>query len=307
MFTKKPSLGSGSTESQMPSILEKEAAGDTTPSSTPSEAERASQDVNPTKDATSEGDKFQEQPLSTVILLTTTSIMAMFLIALDRTIIVTAIPQITKEFNSLSDIGWYASAYLMTCGAFQLLFGKIYSMFNLKPVLLISIVLFEIGSAICGAAPTSTAFIVGRAVAGIGAAGILAGSVRISRYRYYRAMADTLSGCDGDAHRASREAAPDEWSPRLHFRHRHHSWAFDRRSFHVQCVLEMVLLHQPTHRWRCYCHSRIYHQGSKLEAGVAVLEPETMAAGSLGLYHAGPSRHLSSPCYAMGRPGVCLG
>ncbi|KAK4998335.1 hypothetical protein LTR66_002423 [Elasticomyces elasticus] len=57
------------------------------------------------------------------------------------------------------------------------MFGKIYSMYSVKLVLLLSIFLFEIGSAICGAAPTSIAFIVGRAVAGIGAAGILAGSV----------------------------------------------------------------------------------------------------------------------------------
>jgi MFS family permease len=65
----------------------------------------------------------------------------------------------------------------MACGAFQLMFGKIYSMYSVKLVLLLSILLFEIGSAICGAAPNSVAFIIGRAVAGVGAAGILAGSV----------------------------------------------------------------------------------------------------------------------------------
>ena len=68
----------------------------------------------------------------------------------------------------------------MTSGAFQLMFGKLYSMYSVKLVLLISIFLFEIGSAICGAAPNSIAFIVGRAVAGIGAAGILAGSVSVA-------------------------------------------------------------------------------------------------------------------------------
>ena len=67
----------------------------------------------------------------------------------------------------------------MTCGAFQLMFGKIYSMYSVKLVLLLSIFLFEVGSAICGAAPNSVAFIVGRAVAGVGAAGILGGSVSV--------------------------------------------------------------------------------------------------------------------------------
>ncbi|KAH7396378.1 putative MFS aflatoxin efflux pump [Pyrenochaeta sp. MPI-SDFR-AT-0127] len=124
-----------------------------------------------------EKETFEKQPLTTIVLLTTTSSMALFLIALDRTIITTAIPVITDEFHSLPDIGWYASAYLMTCGAFQLMFGKIYSMYSVKVVLLLSIFLFEVGSAICGAAPNSISFIIGRAVAGIGAAGILAGSV----------------------------------------------------------------------------------------------------------------------------------
>lgn len=67
----------------------------------------------------------------------------------------------------------------MTCGAFQIMYGKIYSMYSVKLILLISIFLFEIGSAVCEAAPNSISFIVGRAVAGIGAAGILAGSVSI--------------------------------------------------------------------------------------------------------------------------------
>jgi MFS family permease len=88
-----------------------------------------------------------------------------------------AIPQITNEFDSLSDVGWYGSAYLLTCCAFQLLFGKIYTFYPVKTVMLGSILLFEVGSVICGAAPNSTAFIVGRALAGIAAAGIFAGSV----------------------------------------------------------------------------------------------------------------------------------
>ena len=50
--------------------------------------------------------------------------MAVFLVALDNTIIATAIPTITNRFNSLSDIGWYGSSYLLTTCALQLFFGK---------------------------------------------------------------------------------------------------------------------------------------------------------------------------------------
>ncbi|KAI5458958.1 major facilitator superfamily-domain-containing protein [Mariannaea sp. PMI_226] len=101
----------------------------------------------------------------------------MFLVALDRTIIATAIPKITDEFNSLTDVGWYGSAYLLTCCALQLLFGKIYTFFPVRYVLFLSVLTFEIASVICAAASSSVVFIVGRAVAGIGAAGIFAGAM----------------------------------------------------------------------------------------------------------------------------------
>ncbi|KAM0344323.1 hypothetical protein ACHAPU_007681 [Fusarium lateritium] len=102
---------------------------------------------------------------------------SMLLVALDRTIIATAIPQITNDFQSLGDIGWYGSAYMLTTAAFQLIFGRIYRFYDLRKTFLTCILIFEIGSAICGAAPNSVAFIVGRAIAGIGSAGIMTGAM----------------------------------------------------------------------------------------------------------------------------------
>lgn len=58
--------------------------------------------------------------------------LAMFLVALDRTIVATAIPRITDEFHSQSDIGWYGSAYMLATSASQLLFGRIYRHYNMK-------------------------------------------------------------------------------------------------------------------------------------------------------------------------------
>ncbi|OAL64170.1 MFS aflatoxin efflux pump [Trichophyton rubrum] len=92
-------------------------------------------------------------------------------------IIQVAIPRITDEFESLQDVGWYGSAYLLTCCAFQLLFGKLYKLFSVRIIFLCSIGLFEAACAICGAAPNSLSFIVGRAICGIGAAGVLAGTI----------------------------------------------------------------------------------------------------------------------------------
>ncbi|TPX12187.1 uncharacterized protein E0L32_007073 [Thyridium curvatum] len=110
-----------------------------------------------------------------LFVLLTSVYVSMFLVALDRLIITTAIPRITDDFHSVTDIGWYGSAFLLTSSSFQLLFGKVYKFFSVKVTLLATIVLFEIGSAISGAAPNSIAFIIGRAISGLGAAGILSG------------------------------------------------------------------------------------------------------------------------------------
>ncbi|THY96938.1 MFS general substrate transporter [Aureobasidium pullulans] len=102
---------------------------------------------------------------------------AIFLMSLDRTIIATAIPKITDEFNSIGDVGWYGSAFMLTTSCFQLLWGKFYTFYSPKYVFLALVGLFEIGSAICGAATSSRMFIFGRAFAGMGSAGILSGAI----------------------------------------------------------------------------------------------------------------------------------
>ena len=97
----------------------------------------------------------------------------------DRTIIATAIPRITDEFNSIQDIGWYGSAYMLTAACFNPITGRVYQLYSTKWVFLLSIVIFEAGSALCGAAPNSIAFIIGRAIAGQGSAGIFSGGMMI--------------------------------------------------------------------------------------------------------------------------------
>jgi len=116
-------------------------------------------------------------PAKEVFLVMSSIFVTLFLVALDRTIIATAIPKITDDFDSLSDIGWYGSAFMLTSSCFQLLLGRLYTFYTPKYVFMTLIGVFEIGSAICGAAPNSIAFIVGRAIAGIGSAGLTAGAV----------------------------------------------------------------------------------------------------------------------------------
>lgn len=79
-------------------------------------------------------------------------------------------------------MGWYGSAYLLTSTALQPTYGKMYQNFSLKWLFVIVVSLFELGSLICATAPNSTAFIVGRAIAGLGAGGIFAGALTIIAY-----------------------------------------------------------------------------------------------------------------------------
>ncbi|KAF4122937.1 Major Facilitator Superfamily [Geosmithia morbida] len=111
-----------------------------------------------------------------LFLLSVAICLAVFIISIDRTVITTAIPYITEEFQSTSDIGWYGSTYLITASVFQPVYGRVYTMFSAKWSYLASIAVFEIGSLICGVAPNSTTLIIGRAIAGFGSAGILTGS-----------------------------------------------------------------------------------------------------------------------------------
>ncbi|KAL8954074.1 MAG: hypothetical protein Q9222_000131 [Ikaeria aurantiellina] len=131
-------------------------------------------------------DKVSEEPEypsgAKLTIITVALCLSVFLMALDNTIIATAIPTITDRFNSLNDVGWYGSAYLLTTCAFQLMFGKFYTFFSIKWVYLIAIGIFELGSLVCAAAPTSVALIVGRAIAGVGSAGIFAGALVIVAY-----------------------------------------------------------------------------------------------------------------------------
>lgn len=94
----------------------------------------------------------------------------------------TAIPQITSDFQSFNDIGWYGSSYLIAQMALLPTCGRFYTFYNIKWTYCISLVVFELGSVISAVAPNSMALITGRAVSGLGAAGLVSGSTTIMSY-----------------------------------------------------------------------------------------------------------------------------
>ncbi|KAL4902755.1 hypothetical protein BDW74DRAFT_180454 [Aspergillus multicolor] len=105
--------------------------------------------------------------------------MAIFLVAVDTTIVSTAIPAISTEFQSVSSNGWYGSAFFLTNAAAQSSWGKIYRYLLLKATFVSSMALFEVGSLICALAQNPATLIVGRALAGAGAAGVVSGAYTI--------------------------------------------------------------------------------------------------------------------------------
>lgn len=158
-------------------------------------------------------------------LLTVGLVLSTFVVALDNTIIATAIPRITTVFNSLDDVGWYGSSYLLTTTSLQPSFGKVYTYFNVKWTYMFALIIFEFGSVLCGAAVNSTMLIVGRAIAGCGAAALFSGGVSDllppTQDSENELIADLCSYID-DHHRLFRSLAKETSvyrSSLLHVRH----------------------------------------------------------------------------------------
>lgn len=76
-------------------------------------------------------------------MVTISLCLGTFLVALDVNIIGVAVPEISSVFNSLDDIAWYGSAYLLTVTAFQPVLGSIYKFFNVRATYVVVILIFE--------------------------------------------------------------------------------------------------------------------------------------------------------------------
>ncbi|KAG8903456.1 hypothetical protein FRC00_000078, partial [Tulasnella sp. 408] len=114
-----------------------------------------------------------------LVLIFIGMMLSALLVALDQTIVATAIPRIASEFNALDEVTWIASAYFLTQCGLTLTYGKLLAAVTTKWVYLFAVIVFEVGSAICGAAPNVEALIIGRAIAGVGAAGIFTSCLAI--------------------------------------------------------------------------------------------------------------------------------
>src|SRR6202521_2898326 len=99
--------------------------------------------------------------------------LAMFLSALNQTIIATALPTIGRTFNDFENLSWVVTAYLLTSTAVAPLYGKLSDIYGRRAMLLTAVGLFIAGSVLCAAAPNMMLLILGRGLQGVGGGGIL--------------------------------------------------------------------------------------------------------------------------------------
>ncbi|KAE8147584.1 major facilitator superfamily domain-containing protein [Aspergillus avenaceus] len=110
--------------------------------------------------------------LETIIVIASLS-LGMFVAALDATIVTTAVPSIAGHFHSDSGYTWIGSAYILANTASVPSWGKLSDIWGRKPLLLCGNVIFFAGSLVCAVGDTLPLFLFGRAVQGLGAAGLL--------------------------------------------------------------------------------------------------------------------------------------
>ncbi|KAJ7357022.1 amino acid permease ScVBA-like protein [Mycena albidolilacea] len=100
--------------------------------------------------------------------------LALFLATTDATIVSTSLPTIASELNiTRNEYSWVGIAYMLTQTAFQPLYGRISDLVGRKWVLYSSMFIFSLGSLLCGAAQSITMLLAARAIAGVGAGGIV--------------------------------------------------------------------------------------------------------------------------------------
>ena len=99
--------------------------------------------------------------------------LVMLLAALDQTIVSTALPRIAEDLHGLNKISWVATAYLLTSAITTPLYGKISDLFGRKKIFQTAIVIFLIGSVLCGISQNMNELVVARALQGIGAGGLM--------------------------------------------------------------------------------------------------------------------------------------
>jgi EmrB/QacA subfamily drug resistance transporter len=99
--------------------------------------------------------------------------VAMFLAALDQTIVATAMPTIGEELGDFEHLPWVVTSYLLSATAVTPLYGKLSDIIGRRTTLLIAIGVFSLGSLACAVSPSMLALILARGLQGLGGGGLI--------------------------------------------------------------------------------------------------------------------------------------
>ena len=101
------------------------------------------------------------------------AMMALFLAALDQTIVATALPPIANDLGNFTLIAWVVTAYLLTSTCATPIVGKLSDLYGRRLLLRVCLALFVVGSALCALAPAMVPLILARALQGLGGGGLM--------------------------------------------------------------------------------------------------------------------------------------
>lgn len=118
-------------------------------------------------------------PVRQKVIVMIAVMSAMFLVALDQTIIATALTKIVDEFNAFDSLGFIVTAYLLMTTITVPLAGKMSDMFGRRPIMLIGVIIFTVGSLLSGTSGNIEQLIIYRALQGIGGGVIMANAFTI--------------------------------------------------------------------------------------------------------------------------------
>lgn len=118
-------------------------------------------------------------PLRQKIIVMLAVMSGLFLVALDQTIIATALGKIVEDFNSFSSLSWVVTAYMLTSTVTVPIAGKLSDIFGRRIMLLVGVFVFTAGSLLSGSAADMTQLILYRALQGIGGGILMANAFTI--------------------------------------------------------------------------------------------------------------------------------
>ncbi len=98
--------------------------------------------------------------------------VALFLAALDQTIVATALPRVVSDLGGIAQYSWVFTAYMLGSTVTVPLYGRLGDVHGRKPLFIIAILIFLLGSALCGTAQNMWELVIFRAVQGVGAGGL---------------------------------------------------------------------------------------------------------------------------------------